>query len=98
MDDPRAWLIVAGWYLVWSVPTFLVFAFDKRAARTNRRRVPEARLHLLELVGGFPGALLAIMALHHKSSKRIFLAVSALCILANLTLLVIALRSWSAGV
>ena len=98
MDDPRVWLLVAGWYLVCSLLTFVVYAFDKRAARGHRRRVPEARLHLLELIGGFPGALLAIRVLRHKSSKRSFLAVTVLSILGNLTLLVIALRLWFGGV
>ena len=94
MGDPRAWLFIASWYLVWSVLAFLIFGFDKRAARRQQRRVPEARLHLLELMGGFPGALLAIRLLHHKSSKPRFLLVSVVCILCNLTLLAIGIRFW----
>jgi len=75
-----------GWYLSLSLVAFVVFAADKHAARSGRRRVPEARLHLLELLGGFPGALLAITCLRHKSSKPSFLVVSILCVLVNLAI------------
>ena len=68
-------VVLVGWYLFLSCLAFLVFAHDKRAARTQRSRVPERRLHLLELLGGFPGAWLAIFMFHHKSSKGSFLVV-----------------------
>ena len=83
----RTFLILALWYLGWSLLALIVFGFDKRAARRNRRRVPERRLHLLELLGGFPGALLAIFLFHHKSSKPRFLLVTVLAVLGNLALL-----------
>ena len=83
---PLVLVIPAGWYLLLSMITFVVFAHDKRAARMQRRRVPEKRLHLLELVGGFPGAWLAIILLHHKSRKASFLFISILCSLANAVL------------
>ncbi|MBI4357265.1 MAG: DUF1294 domain-containing protein [Gammaproteobacteria bacterium] len=57
------------WYTTMSLLTFMVYAFDKEAARKNRHRVREATLHTLELAGGWPGALLAIFLLRHKSAK-----------------------------
>ena len=61
------WIAVG--YGVMSAATFLAFASDKRAARLGRRRTPEATLHLLELLGGFPGSLLAQWAIRHKNAK-----------------------------
>lgn len=59
-------------YAFLSVLCFIVYALDKRASRTGRRRTPERTLLLLGLIGGWPGALLAQRVLRHKSSKRAF--------------------------
>ena len=56
-------------YVVMSVFTFVAFAWDNRSAARGRWRTPEATLHLLELLGGFPGALVAQRILRHKSYK-----------------------------
>jgi uncharacterized membrane protein YsdA (DUF1294 family) len=65
-----------GWVLVGyaldSVLTFVVYAWDKAAARNARRRTPESTLHFLGLLGGWPGGLLAQRALRHKSIKQPF--------------------------
>ncbi len=52
------------------VVTFIVYALDKHAAQTSAWRIPEANLHLLELAGGWPGALIAQQVLRHKTGKR----------------------------
>jgi uncharacterized membrane protein YsdA (DUF1294 family)/cold shock CspA family protein len=59
-------------YLVASVFTFLVYAKDKWAARTDRWRTKESTLHTLAFVGGWPGALIAQQVLRHKSRKNAF--------------------------
>jgi uncharacterized membrane protein YsdA (DUF1294 family)/cold shock CspA family protein len=59
-------------YLVASVFTFLVYAKDKWAARTDRWRTKESTLHTLAFVGGWPGALIAQQVLQHKSQKNSF--------------------------
>ena len=84
--DPReiAVICISIWSLLASLYTFFAFARDKRAARRHRRRTPERRLHVLELIGGFPGAWLAILMLRHKSSKPSFLVVSFLASVGNL--------------
>lgn len=52
-----------------SVLTYAVYASDKNRARMNAWRIPEAHLHLLEMLGGWPGAWLAQQRLRHKCSK-----------------------------
>jgi uncharacterized membrane protein YsdA (DUF1294 family)/cold shock CspA family protein len=65
-------LIVAAWYLVMSFVTAGFYAADKSSAKRNEWRTPEGTLHMLALVGGWPGALLARKYLRHKSSKPSF--------------------------
>jgi uncharacterized membrane protein YsdA (DUF1294 family)/cold shock CspA family protein len=67
--------LVAGLYLGLSAITFIAYATDKSAARNGQRRTPEAHLHLLALIGGWPGALVAQQVLRHKSKKESFRAV-----------------------
>ena len=84
--DPReiAVICIAIWSSLASLYAFFAFAHDKHAARRHRRRTPERHLHVLELIGGFPGAWLAILLLRHKSSKPSFLVVSFLASVGNL--------------
>jgi uncharacterized membrane protein YsdA (DUF1294 family)/cold shock CspA family protein len=66
---PSAFL---GLYLGASAVAFLAYAADKSAARKNARRTRESTLHILGLVGGWPGALVAQQVLRHKSKKASF--------------------------
>ena len=70
-------------YLVLSLLTFLVYGTDKDAARNNRWRTPESVLHLLDLLGGWPGGLAAQQILRHKSRKESFLVVFWIAVLLN---------------
>jgi uncharacterized membrane protein YsdA (DUF1294 family) len=56
-------------YAVMSAVAFVLYWRDKLRAERGRWRVPEATLHTIELVGGWPGALVAQRVLRHKSSK-----------------------------
>lgn len=69
-----AWMITPGFivpafYALMSAVTFLAFGWDKWSAKRARQRVPESTLHLLELFGGWPGALVAQRVLRHKTEK-----------------------------
>ena len=76
------WTIPAA-YLIASIATYLVYWLDKSAARADRRRVPESTLHLLALVGGWPGALVAQQQYRHKTRKREFRVIFWITVLAN---------------
>jgi uncharacterized membrane protein YsdA (DUF1294 family)/cold shock CspA family protein len=65
---------VAALYAGASVVCALVYAIDKSAAVAGRWRVSESTLHMLSLVGGWPGALVAQQVLRHKSNKASFRA------------------------
>jgi uncharacterized membrane protein YsdA (DUF1294 family)/cold shock CspA family protein len=59
-------------YLTASCGAYLVYFLDKVAALKGMRRTPESRLHLVSLIGGWPGAMLAQRNLRHKTQKRSF--------------------------
>ena len=56
-------------YAAVSLLTIRAYSCDKRAAQIGLRRTPERRLHLLEALGGWPGALLAQIFYRHKRQK-----------------------------
>ena len=61
-----------------SVTSFVCFAaygLDKRRAANGSRRMPEQTLHMLALLGGWPGALLGQRQFRHKTKKLPFLIV-----------------------
>jgi uncharacterized membrane protein YsdA (DUF1294 family) len=67
-----------------SIATFFVYAIDKKAARNGQWRIPESLLHLLALLGGWPGALAAQSILRHKWRKHRFMRVFWLTVGLNL--------------
>lgn len=88
------WLIVlAGSVVVMSVVTLLHYAWDKRQSRREGWRVPEKRLHLLALLGGWPGALIGRRLLRHKSVKTRFRIVFWLTVIGHL--LVAGIMTWA---
>lgn len=70
--------------LLLNIVTLLVYRADKLAALRRGWRVSEARLHTLEVLGGWPMAYLARQLFRHKTLKTGFLVSSWLCVLLNL--------------
>jgi len=83
----RAFWAVPLVYLVMSAVSFAVYAADKAAAPSGGRRVPENTLHVLALLGGWPGALIAQRLFAHKTRKTGFLVLFWLTVAANLAAL-----------
>ena len=73
---------VGACMLVMGVLAYGAYALDKRRARAKEWRLSEAALHLLELLGGWPGAFLAQRRLRHKCSKGSYQLVFWLIVLA----------------
>lgn len=68
--------IIVAYHTILSLATFAAYGLDKRAARRpGARRTPERTLHILALLGGWPGGLLAQRAFRHKRSKPRFMRV-----------------------
>jgi uncharacterized membrane protein YsdA (DUF1294 family)/cold shock CspA family protein len=53
-----------------SVIAFMAYSLDKHAAQRHHWRTQESTLHLLELLCGWPGALIAQRMLRHKTRKH----------------------------
>lgn len=82
------WVAVA--YVVLSVVCFVAYAIDKSAAAARSRRIPEATLHLLALLGGWPGAIVGQQLLRHKSSKAGFRSVLWFTVIFNVVAFLLA--------
>lgn len=79
--------LLPAWAVAWLVAASAVgataVAIDKARARRGSRRISEASLHALALLGAWPGELLAMLAVRHKTRKPAFLVPFALCAAAN---------------
>ncbi|OEO33258.1 hypothetical protein VW23_007680 [Devosia insulae DS-56] len=79
------WLPIA--YLVLGAVSIAVYWFDKRAAETDRWRVTEKSLHLIDAIGGIAGGLVAQQLLRHKTSKQSFIVVTMLIAVVHVAVL-----------
>ncbi|GAA5078133.1 DUF1294 domain-containing protein [Lysobacter panacisoli] len=80
-----AWL---AWWLALNVATALLYGYDKAISGGPRRRIPERTLLAFALLGGSPGALLAMRVFRHKTAKPSFRRAIALIVAAQLIALV----------
>lgn len=90
--SPVALWWLAAW-LALNATTVLVFAYDKAIAGGARRRVPERTLLTLALLGGSPGALLAMGLFRHKTAKAAFRRAMLVIVAAQLALLALVVYS-----
>lgn len=70
-----------------STALFIVYGLDKWAAQRGSARVAETSLHLIALLGGWPGALLGQQLFRHKTAKPLFLRLTWAMVALNLSLL-----------
>jgi len=79
--------VILSIYLGASLLAYIIYSYDKSAARRQQWRIPERTLHLIALAGGWPGALLAQQRLRHKSKKMEFQTVYWATVVLNCGLL-----------
>lgn len=68
-----------------SLITFVVYYLDKKAAMRGAQRTPENTLHILSILGGWPGAFLVQWIFRHKSSKAGFQLMFWMTVIANVS-------------
>jgi uncharacterized membrane protein YsdA (DUF1294 family) len=65
--------ILLFWLLLTNMVAFLLFAWDKfKAGGPGGNRISEFNLAAIGAVGGWPGGLLAMLLLRHKTAKLSF--------------------------
>jgi uncharacterized membrane protein YsdA (DUF1294 family)/cold shock CspA family protein len=79
-------LILAAYFIVSGV-TFTVYKSDKFRAVRGKRRTREVTIHFLELIGGWPGALVAQWRYRHKNRKRSYQVTYWMIVFTNLAVL-----------
>ena len=90
--------LVFALYLGMSALAFIAYAVDKSAAQNNRWRTRESTLHMLGLIGGWPGALVARHVLRHKSKKKEFRASLWGTVVLNCGALAWLMTPWGAAI
>lgn len=84
----RVGVAVALLYAALSVVSFGLYAADKSAAQRGAWRVRESTLHIADLLGGWPGGLVARHAFRHKTRKQPFRTVFWCTVAVNVAVLV----------
>lgn len=65
-------VLAAGYAAVINFAVFVLYGIDKCRARHHQWRIPEKTLLTGALIGGAPGAFLAMKVFHHKTRHRVF--------------------------
>jgi uncharacterized membrane protein YsdA (DUF1294 family) len=75
------------YFLFINIIVFILAGYDKHQARKNKRRIPENTLFFLQLIGGTPGLLTAMLFFRHKTSKTSFIVKFLLILLLQVVLI-----------
>ena len=65
------WILVI-WLVLINFVLFLTMAIDKAKAKRDKRRVPEATLFLMALLGGSIGGIAGMYCFRHKTKHMSF--------------------------
>jgi uncharacterized membrane protein YsdA (DUF1294 family)/cold shock CspA family protein len=87
-------LWAAGYVVVIGAITYCQYAADKNHAKSKAWRIPEAQLHALELLGGWPAGFLAQRRLRHKCVKGSYQFVFWMIVLLHQYSAVDSLHDW----
>ena len=72
---------------------FVLMGADKHRAKAGARRIPEATLFFLAVLGGSAGGILGMLAFRHKTRRKLFtLGFPAVFLLEGAGLLYLILR------
>ena len=71
-------------YATCSLVTVGLYAHDKSKAQRDVWRISESTLHILDVMGGWPGGLLAQRVFRHKTRKLWFQVVFWLCVAVHI--------------
>lgn len=66
-----------------SLVAYVLYAYDKSQSQAKEWRISESSLHLVSLMGGWPGALIAQHQFRHKLRKPGFMAAFWLMAIVN---------------
>lgn len=87
IQDKKIATYIIIYYILIGIFTFYTYSKDKDFSQDGNWRVSEKRLHLLSMMGGWLGALIAQDKLNHKSSKKRFKIFFLITIMLNIALL-----------
>ncbi|HGG9827141.1 TPA: DUF1294 domain-containing protein [Neisseria meningitidis] len=75
--------VLGACYAILSLYAFALYGIDKRRAVRGKRRIPEHRLLLPALFGGWAGAYLGSRIFRHKTAKKRFVVLFHLTVSGN---------------
>lgn len=81
-------LLLLSIVLLASAVSFVAMWRDKRAAERGGWRTPESTLHVLELLGGWPGSFAAQRLLRHKNRKLRYQVIFWACVAIDVAIVV----------
>ena len=84
--------VLGACYAILSLYAFALYGIDKRCAIRGQRRIPEHRLLLPALLGGWVGAYFGSMTFKHKTAKKRFVVLFRLTVSGNVLATLIPLR------